>query len=216
MYTRLQRQRTEPFLILITGTIVALFVGAPGLFVAYMIATRQPGYDFAHLEGPDPHRFVMAAGAFSMVAAVLMILSWIDEALAAQSPETVLEIDPAQLRPGGTVRMRIVQPGPIHIRSIRVTLFGERRVRLKVINDQRIWIPQRHGPHQMTEIDRQELGAGEALEREAPFTVPANVESSTWVNWRIEVCSKVAWRRDLVRQFPVTVEPHVDDEAAKL
>ena len=217
MYTRLQREPPVPFLAsVIRSFVLCLIIAAPGAIVGYMILTRQPGYDLARLRWPDPHLFPVIIGALSIALSALMFLGFINDAIASRSPGTVIEIDPSPLRAGGTVRLRVLQPGPINIGSIRVTLFGEKRAPWKVIGDQRVFLAKRHGPHLMMEIDRQKLGAGETLEREAAFTVPANVESSTWVAWRIEVCRKVAWRSDSIDRLPVTVEPLVSDEAIKL
>src|SRR5689334_3958147 len=115
MFTRLTR--ASPWGAQIgCGIALAFITMAPGLFVGYMTYTR---------ERSDDHTFYYVFSSVWIVVGILVLLSNIHQAFVARSPETILEIDPAELKPGDSVKIRVIQPGPLRLQSIHANLAGE-------------------------------------------------------------------------------------------
>lgn len=203
MFTRLTRQ--SPWKAQVgCGFALAFIVAAPGLFIGYMTYTRDHS---------DNRNAMFAFSAVWVVVAILVLLSNIHQAIAMRSPETMIEIDPGELKPGEPLRIRVIQPGPLSLQSIHANLSGEDTT-ISYSRNERVTHTKRNtkylGPFRMIEVERYDIAGGEQLEREATFQIPpdipASLESSDrTIRWKIEVWGRVAWWPDFMHPFPVTV-----------
>lgn len=205
MFTRLERR--APWKAQIGCTfVIALLTASPGLFIGYMTWTRDHS---------DKRGAMLAFAAVWIVVGLLVLLSGIHQLFAVRSPETIVEIDPAELTPGAPLRLRITQPGPLHLRSLHVNLAGEELQYyyprgLPGEGSKRSSKTRYLGPHRMAEITQSRIAAGETLERDVMFTVPSDVVASVdsvdlKIRWTIEVWGRVAWWPDFMHPFPVRV-----------
>ena len=203
MFTRLTRK--SPWGAQIgCGIVLSFIVMAPGFFIGYMTYTRDHS---------DNRNALFGFSAVWIAVGILVLLSQIHQVFASRSPETIVEIDPLELKPGESVRIHVIQPGPLRLQSIHANLSGEDTTISfsayeKTTNTKRT--TKYIGPFRMIEIERYDIGGGEVLEREATFRVPpdipASLESSgRTIRWTIEVWGRVAWWPDFMHPFPVTV-----------
>lgn len=180
--------------------VLALVVAAPGLFIGYMTWTRDHS---------DNRNAVLAFSAVWIGVAFLVLLSGIHQMFAVRSPETIVEIEPAELTPGATLRIRITQPGPLNLRSIHANLAGEELQYYTPRGGKRSSKTRYLGPYRMVEIERNRIDDGGTLQRDVMFVVPdiaASVDTvDLKIRWTIEVWGRVAWWLDFMHPFPVVV-----------
>jgi hypothetical protein len=200
MYTRLTRE--TPWKAQVgCSAVIALLVAMPGLFIGYMT------YFHDH---SDSRNKMFAFSAVWVGVGVLILIGSIHQAFAMKSPETIVEIEPAEFRPGANVRIRVTQPGPLRLQSIHANLAGEQTtIRLVPRTGKTSRTTKYLGPYRILEIDDQEIAPGESIERDATFQVPdvaPSYESPEGnLRWKIEVWGRVAWRADFMHPFPVNV-----------
>jgi len=209
MYTRLARE--SPWKAQIgCSAVLALIVASPGLFIGYMTWTRD--------HSDNRTAILWFSGVFVAVG-VLLLLSAIHQAFAVRSPETMIEIDPGELTAGSVMRIRVIQPGPIRLRSIHANLAGEETTWVSSSSNRKSSRSIKYlGPYRMFEMGHEEIADGETLEREASFDIPdipATDESGEKkTRWKIEVWGRVAWWPDFMHPFPVQVR--LSDESRPL
>ena len=200
MYTRLTRE--TPWKAQVgCGAVLSLIVAMPGLFIGYMT--------YFHDHSDNRTGMFVFAGVWVGVA-VLILIGSIHQAFAMKSPETIVEIEPAELRLGESVRVRITQPGPLRLQSIHANLAGEQTTIRLVPRTGKISRTTKYlGPYRIMEIDEQEIAPGASVEHEAMFQVPdvaPTYESPDGnLRWKVEVWGRVAWRADFMHPFPVKV-----------
>jgi hypothetical protein len=198
MFTRLTRE--QPWKAQIgCGAVIALAAAAPGVFIAYMT------YFHDH---SDNRGKTFAFAAVWIVVGLFIFLGTIHQALASRSPETVVEIEPAELAPGEALRIRILQPGPLRLLSLHANLAGEETT-IATGGGRRTRTTRYLGPHRMLEVERQQIGAADTLQRDATFIVPdvaaSGEASGVSVQWKIEVWGRVSMWPDFMHPFPVKV-----------
>jgi hypothetical protein len=202
MFTRLPRE--SPWSAQIgCGAVLALITAAPGLFIGYMTWTRDHS---------DNRNAILGFSAIWIVVGAMVFLSSLMQVLATRSPQTIVEIDPVELMPGETVRIHILQPGPVFLRSIHANLSGEEDTWRRPRASGKRSLNRRYlGPYRMMEIGREAVGGGETLDREGTFTIPdvePSLESAERkVRWKIEVWGKVSWWPGFMHPFVVKIVP---------
>jgi hypothetical protein len=200
MYTRLTRE--TPWKAQVgCGAVMALMVALPGLIIGYMT--------WFHDHSDSRNGMFVFAGVWVGVG-VLILIGSIHQAFALRSPETIVEIEPSELRAGQSVRVRITQPGPLRLQSIHANLAGEQTtIRLVPRTGKTSRTTKYLGPYRILEIDDHEIAPGESVDRDATFQVPDVVPSYESpdgnLRWKIEVWGRVAWRADFMHPFPVTI-----------
>lgn len=200
MYTRLTRE--TPWKAQVgCGAVIALMVAMPGLFIGYMT--------YFHDQSEQRNAMFAFAGVW-LVVAVVILLGSVHQAFAMRSAETIVEIEPLQLRPGQNVRVRVTQPGPLRLQSIHANLAGEQTtVRLVPRTGNTSRTTKYLGPYRILEIDDHDIAPGESIERETTFQVPDIAPSYQSpdgnLRWKIEVWGRVAWRPDFMHPFPVDI-----------
>ena len=200
MYTRLSRESPWKAQIGCTA-VIALIIASVGFFIAYMTWTRD--------QSDNRNGMLIFASIWIGVGALVM-LSAIHQAFATRPPETIVEIDPEVLVPGQPVRVHILQPGPLNLRSIHVNLTAEETWWVTTRRGKRSLERKWHGPYRMMEIGREAIGGGETLDREGTFTIPRDIHETLEsgghnVRWKIEVWGRVAWWFGFMHPFPVRV-----------
>lgn len=203
MFARLTRR--EPWKTQIgCSFVVALIVAAPGLFIGYMT--------YVHDHSDKRNALLIFAGVW-LVVAVLVLLSGIHQLFASRSPETIVEIEPSELVPGASVRIRLTQPGPLRLLSLHANLAGEETqyyyARGPLAQGSKRTSKTRYfGPYRMLEVDeRRNIEVSEQWQ--ATFVVPpiASSKESTdlKIRWNIEVWGRVALWPDFMHPFPIKV-----------
>lgn len=212
MFVRLTRQ--QPWKAQIGCTfVVALLVAAPGVFIGYMT------YFHDH---SDKRNALLVFAAVWCVVALLVLLSGIHQLFAVRSPETLVEISPSELVPGSSLRIRIIQPGPLRLLSLHANLAGEEtkyyytRPLLGDGGGKRTSTTRYLGPYRMLEVERRSIELSEQLQREATFIIPPiapSTESTDLkIRWKIEVWGRVELWPDFMHPFPVTVVDQKRDD----
>lgn len=207
MYTRLTRE--TPWKAQVgCSAVIALVVATPGLFIGYMT------YFHDH---SDARNKMFAFSAVWVVVGLLILLSSIHQAFAIRSPETIVEIDPVDFRPGQTVRLRVTQPGPLRLQSIHANLAGEQTtIRLVPRTGKTSRTTKYLGPYRMLEIERQQIEPDQKVEREVMFQIPdvaPSYESPEGNRrWKIEVWGRVAMWPDFMHPFLINVALPGDSE----
>lgn len=176
--------------------VALLFVGGIAGYAAW--SEMQDGsYRFL------PWLFVVVFGGLGF------LFLWIAAAagLASHVPETIVEIERSTIAPGQDVEMLVLQPGPLRLRSLRVSLVGREEA------------PARSGSptvtilHDETVADFGAAVAGRtaALEFPARLRIPSDARPSQGgpprVLWRLEVHGvPFVWPRFMLI-FPIMVAP---------
>ncbi len=149
-----------------------------------------------------PLLFVVVFGGLGL------LFLWIAAAsgLASHVPETIVEVERSTVAPGESVKMLVLQPGPLRLRSLRVRLTCREET------------PEERGSPSVTVLHDEvvaEIGAGVAgrtapLEHSAVLRIPADAEPSAagppTVRWRLEVWGvPLVWPRFTIT-YPIMVE----------
>ena len=198
MFTRLVRE--QPWKAQIGCTfLISLVVAAPGVFIGYMT------YFHDH---SDNRNAILGFAAVWVVVALFVLLGGIHQLFAVRSPETIVEIEPAELTPGASIRIRVTQPGPLRLLSLHANLAGEETKYTYAAK--RTSTTRYFGPYRMLEIERRNIDLSERVERDATFTVPEDVAPTVEspdlkVRWKIEVWGRVRMWPDFMHPFPVTI-----------
>jgi hypothetical protein len=180
-FTRLTRQ-TQWTRQVVCGFIIGLLAAA-GVGLIYMTYFHERD----HGEWP-----MYAFGAVWIAVGLFVILGSVHQAFATRSPETIVEISPAVLVPGRALIVRIIQPGPLRLRSLHANLTGEKTIWKWVTGGHRRSFVSWQGPYRILEIGREDIEEHAPLQREATSPVPAGIEPTieqgdTTIVWKIEV-----------------------------
>ncbi|MFO7713634.1 DUF3592 domain-containing protein [Desulfosarcina sp.] len=165
------------------------------------------------IDGEVPVITGLSMVAFGLVG---MILLWVSVgALAVRVPLPILEADQPTVAAGTRLRMRLVQPGPVRLRTIRVTFVGE------------IVAPAKSGaPHLKTMFEGVVIDTGPLVARHTmPFarymdlappadaTPSSSAEDAPEVRWRVHVTIfPFGWPR-LTYLFPIIVTSSTTEPA---
>lgn len=147
-------------------------------------------------------------GAFGLTG-LLLLYSAAHQALASFTAETIVEIDSRAVAQGATVRVRILQPGPVALRSLNATLV--RRQIESLTDDRTAETYEFHS--RFFEIGAVRVPRGEVLDREAALTIPrraalSGVVGNVETRWLIEVWGRVRWFPGFMHQYEIVVVPH--------
>lgn len=187
------------------GLAISIVLGGLGSFFVYMQKT--------HPQEKDEMVVYVVGYTFAAVGA-LMALSTVHQLLAVRSPETMVMIDAGDLVAGSSVRVRIVQPGPVRLYSLRANLVGEEIRFATRIDDS--GVPHRTrtarslGTYHFFEQKDVTVLSGEQWQGEATLVVPADALSTEsndhhTVTWRIEVWGRVRLWPDFMHPYVITV-----------
>ena len=177
-------------------------VGAAILFVSHRY---YAGWDWEH----DAGSLVIGA-VFVLVGAAMLMLA-VQQAFAIHAPETIVAIRPQVLVPGASAELRMVQPGPIRLRSLHARLVCDISARQASATSAGSYTTTRC-PHQerIFAVEKTEVPAGGQFAQTVTFTVPADAQPSTdaaerRVTWRIEVWGRVRGGANFMHPFTVAV-----------
>ena len=188
------------FLLLIGGGILGVFV--------------------THPEGKgDLWVMPVVGGGFALVGAALM---WGGirgaRGLAVPPAELSMERD-VSLVPGARVRVRLRQPGPVAIESIRVKASCDRVYQRPIKRDSSSTVEDRETLWEdvLIECRDERVARGAALERDGTLTLPADArptgpaEPDGRIRWCIEVFTEAGFMRATYRVFDIQVHRMHDD-----
>lgn len=160
------------------------------------------------------------------------MISGIHRFFALATPETEIEVDDIDFRPGRSVRMLVRQPGPVFLEDLAVDL----RCRETTWEYERYWveedgwaIPAQEGRpsstsrlvtetktnrhhHDLPVLKRTGLDVRESFEETVALTIPdfalpTGKIRDRAVEWQIVVTGKVGGRADFEHPFPVVIRP---------
>jgi len=155
----------------------------------------------------------VVGGAFGLVGLVLLYAG-VRGARGLKVPVTELwREDPAPLVPGGTVRLRVRQPGPVGLASFRVKALCERVYRRQVskrdsstVEDQEVLWEQ-----VLLDVRGERVAAGDSLARDLVLELPSDArptgpaEPDGTVRWTIEVWIEAGFLRGAYNPFEIAV-----------
>ncbi len=151
--------------------------------------------------------------AFGLVG-LLLVWGGIRGARARSLPPPELELEQdEQLRPGGSLAVRVRQPGPVALESLKLVLTCERRYRRKVkrgssrtVDDaQLLW------QRELLTVRDQRIAVGERWERMVGIELPADAlptgsaEPDGRVRWTLELSIEAGFLRGWRTDFEIEV-----------
>ncbi len=183
------------FLLLIGGGIVGVFVVDP----------RGKG---------DMWVMPVVGGAFALVGAVLLWGGVRGARGLKVAPAEVAVEGGARLRPGASVGVKVRQPGPITIESLKLRVSCERVYQRRVKRDsvatvedqERLWEAN------VVDVAGASVAAGQALEREGQLTLPPDAQPTGpaqpdgRIRWQVEVFVEAGFLRATYRAFDLFVQ----------
>lgn len=174
-----------------------LAVGALAGFAAYQ----------SWIDGEIPVVTGLVMVAFGASGTILLMAAV--SAMVFQVPVPILEAERPTVAAGARLQMRLVQPGPVRLKTIRVTLVGEK------LPPAKSGTPSVKGFFERVVIDTGHLVVGRMapLARNMDLVLPADAPPSSSgqeepeVRWRVQVTLiPFGWPR-LTYLFPVVVTP---------
>lgn len=157
---------------------------------------------FAHGE-----TLVRLVGAAFLACAFLVAFGTIAQMRARSAPASFVELASPKLRRGQTVRIAVVQQGPLHAESLRLNLIGDSHWRERL---------RRHH-HNRSEhvatilvLEEGQLSISDEWRGEAALELPQEVKPSGFdgkkrTEWQLELWVKRRDGADFRRAFPVEV-----------
>jgi hypothetical protein len=185
------------------GLVLVLFAGA----ITVPVVTHWQG---GRQEDWVPALFAAVFGGVGL----LMWLSTVHQRLAMRTPETEVWIERVPLHAGERVALRVRQPGPVALKSLRGRLLCEVQVWRPSASQGRSgrgsWSSTFPYDERFFDLDGAVLGSGDALDRTVELAVPADARLSDEspqlrVRWRIEVWGRVRHWPDFMHPFPLKV-----------
>lgn len=178
-------------------------------FVMLILFGMAALFFYAGDEGPGLQLFQVVA-VLPALLGLLMLYNTIHSLFASRAPETTITIETASLLRGEPVEIRIHQPGPLKLSSLRLNVVSE------VVTIQRVRSgkTRRHStyPYQENHLDfgPMEIPVGETRTLSGTLTIPPHVEPTGGepgrsVSWRLEVWGKVERGADFMRPFDIEV-----------
>jgi hypothetical protein len=184
---------------------IGVLLSTLGGFFLYMVKT--------HPDDSSNDAVSLFAYVFGGVG-VLMLLAAFHQLIALKTPETHVMVDADDFIPGASIRVRIIQPGPVRLKSLRANLVGTQSTyewRTRSDNtSHRERTDRMIGTYNFFDQRDVSVIAGEEWQSEAtlviPADAPATVESGDLqMAWTIEVWGKVRWWADFMHPFEVKV-----------
>ena len=177
------------------GAIIVLFMRGPG-------------------KGRGDWLVYVVGGGFALVGAVMVVLA-LKMVLATRTPETIVEVDGHPVSSGGSLTVRLTQPGPVRLESLRANLVCEQTTELEVGRsgkqrptfDRRIVYQEN-----VLEVRDRDAARGGTVQAEGVVQIPADVSPSGahgkgMTTWRLEVWGKVKGWAGFMHPFLITVRP---------
>lgn len=185
------------------GLVLVAVAGA----IAIPVATHWKG---GTQEDWVPTIFVVVFGGIGL----LMWFMGVHQRLASRTPETEVWIKGVPVHPGGKVTLRVRQPGPVALLTLRGRLLCEVETWHAAVrpsgSGSGSW--DRKYPHdaRVFDFEGSALKSGESLDHEVEVTVPADARPSMdsgdlRVKWRIEVWGRVRHWPDFMHPFTIQV-----------
>jgi hypothetical protein len=194
-------------LLILAGFLLLIGVGLLAVFII-------------HPEGKgDMWVMPLVGGAFALVGATL---AWGGirgaRGLSVPAAELFMERD-VPLVPGAQVSVRLRQPGPVGIKSIRVKASCDRVYQRRVKPNSSSTVEDRETLWEAVLIESRDerVARGAALERDGTLALPADArptgpaEPDGRVRWQIEVFTEAGFMRAAYRVFDIRVRRTRDD-----
>ncbi len=207
LFHRLQRAGPEPSsqvgcLLMLSMPLLALGLGAIWL---YSIDPAGQG---------DMWVMPVVGGAFALVGALLLYggLRGLRGVRVART-EVALDRDPA-LAPGDRLRLRVRQPGPVGLESLKVKLLCQRFYMRQVSKRSAGKVEDREvlGEGVLLELKNERVARGHVLERDVEFTIPEGAPPTGRampegdIRWSIEVSGETGFLSAIHHPFDITVK----------
>ena len=182
-----------------------LLLGGAGIVSVFFINPAGKG---------DPSVLLVVGGAFALVGLVLL---WgaVRGARGLRVPPAEVAVDaPAPLVPGAVLRIRLRQPGPVHLESLLLKASCVRKYRRRVrphssstVEDTEIlW------EKPLAEVVNAHVPTAGVLEREVLLALPADAHPTGPalpdgdIRWQLEVSGEAGFMRAIHRAFDFRVE----------
>ncbi len=206
-FSRLRRSGAQPdtqvgCLFALAGLL--LFIGV-GLLAVFVVNPAGKGEMWV---------MPVVGGAFALVGGALLYAG-LRGARGLKIPRTEVYLERgAVLRPGATARVRIRQPGPITIESLKLKVSCERVYRRQVkpdsgstVEDQDILWEQ-----DLLDVRNEQVPGGAMLEREATLSLPPDAQSTGpalpdgRIRWKLEVWGETGVLSAIYHPFDIVVQ----------
>ena len=189
---------------LLTLAAVLLVIGG-GIVAAFVVDPSGRG---------DMWVMPVVGGGFSLVGA-LLLYAGMRGARGLKIPEPEVSIEQGvRLAPGAAVRVRLRQPGPMTVESLRLRLCCERVYERQMRPNSAATVEDREllWEQVLEQVRGERVAAGAALEREATLRLPADARptgpaADGAIRWRIEVWGEAGFMRATYRAFEIDVQP---------
>ena len=131
---------------------------------------------------------------------LLMLFMFVHQSIARWVPETIVEITPQTVLTGERLVVRITQPGPVKLRSLRANL---------------IWTEsdsEGNGTGGSENfLDVAQFDVGEHWQRVVDVVIPENGKPTGWLGgvktaWKIEIWGRVRFFPDFLHPFVIRVK----------
>lgn len=177
-------------------------------FVTLVLFGMAAVFYYGGDQGPGPDLF-QGLSIIPALLGLLTLYAGIHALFATRAPETTITLDVHPLPRGEAVEIRIHQPGPLKLSSLRLNVVAEE---VTVYSPSPGKTARRVSyPYQENHLDfgSAEIPAGETRVFSGTITIPPHVEVAgepgRSISWRLEVWGKVVRGADFMRQFEVTV-----------
>lgn len=183
-------------------------------FVLLAFASFIGWMEWTHRTDKGPDGVVVVFSAVFGLVGLVMLFAGIHQKLAMRTKETIVEVEERPLRRGTARQARVMQEGPVSLKSLRMNL-----VCLETITK---IVQRRDGTHrerytkQIADhnvLDQRDvvLAEGEQWERDVTIDVPADAEPSgtigdRTIEWKLEVWGVVRGNADFMHPFVVDVQ----------
>jgi hypothetical protein len=162
----------------------------------------------------------VVGGGFALVGA-LLLWAGIRGARGLKIPPADVSIEKgARLVPGTTVRVRLRQPGPMTIESLRLKARCERIYRREVKDGSTVEDQDLLWEQTVVEVLNERVPPGAVLEREGVLALPADAKPTGAaqpdgrIRWRLEVWGEAGFMRATHRAFGLEVQHGASAAAA--
>ena len=213
-FSRLQRSGAQPdaqvgCLFILAGVLLVIGIG---LVAAFVLNPAGEG---------DMWVMPVVGGAFALVGGALLYAG-LRGARGLEIPRTEVYLERGVvLRPGATAQLRIRQPGPITIESLKLKVSCERVYQRQVKSDSRSTVEDQDvlWEHDLLVVRNEQVQGGATLEREAALSLPPDARPTGpalpdgRIRWKLEVGGETGVLSAIYHPFDIEVRARGDGAA---
>jgi hypothetical protein len=213
-FSRLRRSGAQPgaqvgCLFILAGVLLVIGIG---LLAAFAVNPAGEG---------DMWVMPVVGGAFALIGGALLYAG-LRGARGLKIPWTEVYLERgAVLEPGASARVRIRQPGPITIESLKLKVLCERVYQRQVKRDSTSTVEDQDvlWEQNLLQVRNEQVPRGAALEREATLSLPPDARATGpalpdgRIRWKLEVWGETGVLSAIYHPFDIAVGPREDPAA---